>query len=150
MVQAVYQAVPRTQIASNVWDAGSLDFVPLVQGSDFWITVNHGDATPYKLRFRDASLFDWPIFVEYKRPVSDLTTFAADDTASVPVAVHNLLPRWKMDVLETIYNGAAAPRHPDWAFQYDLAKKQLISAQSVRRETRVGRARPYYAGVTRL
>ena len=77
---------------------------------NYWLIINHADGEPYKVRFRDASYYNYPLFVEARIPQSSRVTMAADETAVFEVAKHNVLPRLKIEAQQTIYNGAAAPR----------------------------------------
>lgn len=148
MAPKLVQGIPRNQVAADVWDAGSLDFRPLTEGIDYWLVANHYDAEPYKVRVRDESLFDWPLFVEYKRPASDYATFAEDETATVSVPVHNVLPRWKIDVLDTILLNKIPKA--DWTIFREKAEGELIKALSSRPAKSIAPARPFYRGVSRL
>ncbi|HSE46472.1 MAG TPA: hypothetical protein VLA89_14195, partial [Gemmatimonadales bacterium] len=143
MAPRLFQGIPRTQIADNVYDAGSLDFVPLTEGVDYWPIFNQGDASQYRVRFRDSSLYNWPIFIEYQRPMSDLTTFAEDETATTNIAIHNVLPRWKMDVLNTILLGKIPKKR--WDHLYEVAQSELISAKAARPIKSIGNPLPYYS-----
>lgn len=143
MAPKFMQAVPRTQIATDVYDAGSLDFVPLTEGVDYWPVFGHSDAQQYKVRFRDASLFEWPIFVEYKRPGSDETTFAEDETATTNIPIHNLLPRWKIDVLDTILLGKIPS--DKWQVYRQKAQGELIKAQVARPSSSLTGEKPWFS-----
>ncbi len=144
MVPKILQLRPRVSMGTNSYAARSFDYIPLVEGQDYWLTINHADAEAYKVRFRDASFYEWPLVVEARVPQSGLVTMAADETAVVNVAKHNLLPRWKIDVLETIYNGAAYPKHPDWANQMALAKAQLLQSSNSRLAKSTAPAKPWW------
>ncbi len=107
MLPKIMQARPRVTLAENVYDALSFDFVPLIEGVDYWTQFNHADSTAYRVRFAEilpstgGHPYEWPLFCEYRRPQSDLVTMSAE-TDAVNVPKHNLLPRWKIDALETI------------------------------------------------
>ncbi len=150
MAPRILQGVPRSQTDTGVYGAYSLDFIPLTEGVDYWLVINHNDAQPYKVRFANplpstgGHPYAWPLFVEARIPQSSLITLAAEaDVVNVPK--HNLLPRWKIDCLETIWNGAAAPKHPDWDNQMDLATKQLIRASTARPIKSVAPSQPIWA-----
>lgn len=145
MAPRLFRMVPQTELAANVYDAGSLRPEPLEEGVDYWPVFGYGDAEPYKVRLRSASLFDAPIFVEYKRPGSDSTTFAEDETATTNIPIHNLLPRWKMDVLTTFLHGKIPQEK--WDVFYKKAESELITAKIARPHKSIGRAKDYYAGV---
>lgn len=102
--QAPYisQARPTgSQTATNTWNARSLEFHELVEGKDYWLLFHHADANPYGVRFKDSSYFDWPLFVQARRPHSDRVTFSAE-TDSTECPVHLLKPRFKIEVIDTI------------------------------------------------
>ncbi len=150
MAPRILQARPTMPIGTGTYDANSLDMVPLTEGVDYWLMINHADAEPYKVRFAQVlpttggHPYEWPLFVEARIPQSNLVTLALEaDVVNVPK--HNLLPRWKIDCLETIWNGAAAPRHPDWQNQMDLATKQLIRASTARPIKSLAPPKPYWA-----
>lgn len=150
MAPRIVQCIPRVSSGTTgAYAARSFDYVPLTEGVDYWLQINHADAEPYKVRFESARCYEWPLMVEAKVAQSSLITLSAEGDV-VNVAKHNVLPRWKLDVLNTIYNGAAAPRHPDWTAQVALAQSQLISALQARPMESMARARPYYRGASRL
>lgn len=148
MAPRFFQMQPKVQIATDVYDATSLEPVPLVEGVDYWPVFNHYDAEPYKVRFASNRLYQWPIMVEYRRPISDFTTFAADDTATTAMPVHELMPRWKIDLLETVYDGTVY-RHPQWAEKMAVAQRELATALASRPRKSISRAKPWYVGVSR-
>lgn len=148
MAPRILQAVPRYQTAANVYDAGGFDFKPLNEGEDYWFVTNHSDARPYKVRFANTSYYQWPLFVEASIPSSAYTTFAEDETATTNVALHNLLPRWKMDVLTTILLGKIPEDR--WKLYYETARNELISAKIARPQKSVSRPVNWYSGVTPL
>lgn len=150
MAPRILQGIPRVGTGTNTYAARSMDFEPLIEGRDYWLIINHADGEPYKVRFRDSSFYNYPLFVEARIPQSGRVTMAADEAAVFEVAKHNVLPRLKMDALRTIYNGAAAPRHPDWANQMQLAQNQLIAAQAARPVASIAKPQPFRIGVTRL
>lgn len=156
MAPTIAQARPTIPTGQGTYSARSFDYVALTEGRDYFLSINHADAEAYKVRFANpmpttgGHPYQWPLMVETRRPQSDLVTMAADETAVVNVAKHNLLPRWKIDVLQTIYNGAAYPKHPDWDNQMKLATDQLIKATQARPIASVALQRAYNPGFTRL
>ncbi len=150
MAPKIVQARPRTTTGTNTYAAKSLDFIPLTEGVDYWLIIAHASAEPYKVRFAQrmpttgGHPYAWPLFVEARIPQSALITLTAEaDVVNVPK--HNLLPRWKIDCLETIWNGAAAPKHPDWDNQMVLATKQLIQAHKARPIPSVTNTKPNWS-----
>ncbi len=63
---------------------------------------------------------------------------------------HELIPRWKIDLLETVYNGVVTQKHPDWDNQMRLAREQLATALGSRPRTSITNAKPRYVGVSRM
>jgi len=142
MAPRLYRGVPQHQIAENVYDARNIDFRPLVEGQDYWLQTNHADASPYKVRFAQ-DIFDNPVFIEYRRPQSDLVTLSAEsDTVVVPE--DEILPAFKIDLLETVYN-TGLRRIPDWDRQYNIAKEQLTKQTRARPIASVANPKPYWA-----
>lgn len=150
MAPKFVQAQPKTSIGTNIYDAEDINFIPLTEGIDYWLVINHADAEPYKVRFANpmpstgGHPYEWPLFVEARIPQSSLITLSAE-TDVVNAPKHNLLPRWKIDCLETIWNGAAAPKHPDWDNQMALAQKQLIQATRARSVESIAPEKAYRA-----
>lgn len=154
MAPKIWQARPTEQSGDNTYDAGSFDPIPLTQGTDYFPVFAQGDAQPYKVRFANplpstgGHPYEWPLFVEARRPGSDLTTFSETESATTNVAIHNLLPRWKMDVLKTILLG----KIPDdkWRVYYTTAEAELIAANRARPITSLAAPKPYWGGMRRV
>lgn len=142
MAPKIIQGVPRYSTASNVYDGENFDFRPLTEGVDYWLVINQADSSPYKVRFRDTSYYQWPLFVEARVPQSSLVTVAAESDAFWDL--NKVIPRWKKDLLESVYN-TGARRHPDWQVQYNIAKEQLTEASKARQKDSVAPAKPYWA-----
>lgn len=138
MAPKIIQGRPRSNTGTNTYDGESFDFVPLTEGIDYWLVINQADATPYKVRFRDTSYYDWPLFVEARIPQSTLVTMSAESDAFWNL--NQVIPRWKKDLLECVYNSGAR-RHPDWERQYNLATEQLTEASKARQKVSVAPAR---------
>lgn len=148
MAPRILMGVPMYSTGSGAYDAGSLDWRPLVEGVDYWLVINHADANPYKVRFANSSYYNWPLVVEARIPLSSLTTFSAE-TDSTTGPLHKVVARFKKDLLETVYS-TGIRRHPDWTVQYNLAKEQLVVAKASREPVTIARAKPIYPGVNKL
>ncbi len=148
MAPKIWQGVPEFNTGNNAYEANSLRPVPLVEGYDYWIMIEHASAEPYKVRFRDNSYYNWPLFVEARVPQSQFVTMAEDETATVNVPVHNLLPRWKIDVLDTVL----LSKIPTSVYNTYRSKAQgeLVSALRARVKESVVPAMPYRRGTNRL
>ncbi len=143
MAPKIIQAVPKYSTGTGAYAAGSFDFRTLVEGIDYWLVVAPADAVPYKVRFADNSYYQWPLFVEARIPLSSLTTFSAE-TDSTTGPLERLIPRFKKDLLETVYN-VGSRRIEDWTAQHNLAVEQLTQASNARPMKSVSAARPYWA-----
>ena len=154
MAPSIWQARPTSETATNVYDAQSFEPVHLVEGLDYFPIFAQGDAQPYKVRFANpmpstgGHPYEWPLFVEARRPASDLTTFAETESATTNVAVHNLLPRWELDVLETILWGKIP--NDKWRMQHDRAQRMLLSATQARPVKTLAKTVPHYSGIVSL
>ena len=139
MAPKFVQAIPREQSGANAYDAGSFDFRPLTEGQDYWLVFNPQDAEPYKVRFANDSYFANPIFVEARVPN---TTLSAETDVAYS-AIQQIVPRFKKDLLETVYN-IGARRLPDWNIQYNLAKEQIEKAALARPISTITSEKAYY------
>lgn len=137
-VPKIIQAVPLSATSSNVYDAENFDFRPLTEGIDYWFVINQADAQPYKVRFKDTSYFEWPLFVETRIPQASLVTVSAEGDSFWDL--NKVIPRWKKDLLETVYN-TGPRRHPDWERQYNLAGAQLLEAGKARQKESIAPAK---------
>lgn len=144
MAPRLYRGVPQVSIASNVYDAGSIDYQPLTEGQDYRLVINHADAQPYKVRIlRPELMGGYPLFIEYRRPLSDLTTFSAEsDSTTGPL--HEIVPAFKLDLLRTVYN-VGARQHPDLQRQINIATEEMQRASNARPKTSIGNPKPYWA-----
>ncbi len=153
MAPKILMGVPRYSTTTNVYDAEGLDWITLIEGVDYWLIINQADAQPYKVRFAETwrsrwrgigigSYYNYPLVVEARVPQSSLLTVAAETDAFWDL--NKVIPRWKKNLLETVYN-VGARRLPDWTAQYNLAKEQLLEASKARQKTSVASAVPYYA-----
>ncbi len=139
--------VPTVSTGTGIYDGNSFDPQPLVEGYDYRLMINHGDAEPYKILFLRDNPYDCPIMVETKLPLASLLTMSAESDSTVG-QIEKFMPRLKKAALEKIYN-VGSRRHPDWDFQYNLAKSQLADASRARAVPTVARPRPYQVGVSR-
>lgn len=143
MAPRIIQAVPRYTTGNGAYAAGSFDFKPLVEGIDYWYVIAPADAVPYKVRFADASYYQWPLFVEARIPLSSLTTFSAE-TDSTTGPLHRLVARFKLDLLRTVYN-TGTRQHPDLTRQLNIAQDELTLASKARPVKSVTNAKPVWA-----
>ncbi len=143
MAPKIWMGVPKMPTGTGLYDAGNFDPIPLTEGIDYWLVIEHASAEPYKVRFRDQSLYQWPLFVETRRPASDLTAFAEDETATTTVPVHTLLPRWKLDVLDTILLNKIPPAQ--FKLLHDRATSELTRSHKARPIESTAPARPYWS-----
>lgn len=139
----IVQAIPQEQTATNVYDARSLVFRTLVEGEDYRLIINHEDSQPYAVMFKDDSYYDWPLYIEARVPNSTYVTFAETETTATNIPVHNLLPRWKIDVLETCLMGRIP--QDKWNMFRAAAEKQLIKASNSRLDESIAPEKPYWA-----
>lgn len=139
----IVRAVPLSTTDDGVYDAGSFDFQPLQEGIDYRFVINHADAEPYKVVFLTRNPYEWPLFVEVRRPLSDLTTFAAE-TDSTTGPLHSVLPRFKKELMETVFN-TGSRRHPDYDRTYNRIVEQLTKATRARPIESVAAEKPYWA-----
>lgn len=143
MAPRIIQGTPRYQTGNGVYDAEGMSFDPLVEGQDYWYVIAPADANPYKVRFKDTSYYQKPLFVEARIPLSSLTTFSAE-TDSTTGPLHRLVARFKKDLLETVYN-VGSRKIEDWTFQHNLASEQLTLASKARPVKSVTNAKPHWA-----
>lgn len=144
MAPRLYLGVPQVSIASNTYDAGSIDYQALTEGLDYRLVINHADVQPYKVRLlRPELMGGYPIFVEYRRPLSDLTTFSAE-TDSTTGPLHEILPAFKLDLLRTVYN-VGARQHPDLQRQINIAENELARATNARPKSSAGNPKAWWA-----
>ncbi len=65
----IFQARPQfVSTTAYVYPAASLRFIPLTEGKDYELLINQGDTNPYAVQFNHAGYFDWPLFVQVRRP----------------------------------------------------------------------------------
>lgn len=97
-----YATPTGNQTASNTWNALSLEFHELTEGKDYTLLADHHpDAVPYGILLHDQRWFDYPLFIQVRRPYSDRVTFSAEsDTTEAPINI--LKPRAKQEVLDTV------------------------------------------------
>lgn len=145
MAPRLYVGMPRVSLAANVYDAESMDYVPLVERQDYRLVINHYDVEPYKVQIVNESLIGQPIFVEYRRPLSDFTTFAAEsDTTAGPL--HSIMPKFKKDLLTTVYKPSSNRiAKEDWQVFLNKAEAEIKRSQAARPIMPQGPAVPYYA-----
>jgi len=142
----ILQGVPQHSTASNVYDALSLEMVPLTENKDYWLHFNHNDANPYGVRFADNSYYHWPLFVEVQRPASDYTTFAADETATTVAPFNEIVPRVCLDMIDRVLTprGIMLDKLPALRAR---SQKDLDEATEARPFVSIAKKYPYYRGV---
>lgn len=141
MAPIIFQGHPQQAgNSTNVYDAGSMEFIELVEGRDYKLLFNHHDANPYGAQFHDASAFDWPLFVQAKRPYSDVDSFTSD--ASTTKAPENLIvPATKLELLRTLI--ASDPGNSSYRMLFQQALSEWNDAKTVRISKSVAH-RPHY------
>ena len=111
-VPTIFQARPRNQVGTNIWAARDVDFVELVEGRDYNLHFSQPDANPSAVIFTSPAYFDWPLFVQAKVRYSELVTFGFDETGSTTCPLNELIPRFKRELLDTVYGGRMS--QADW------------------------------------
>ena len=140
----IYEAHPQSSVStSNTYQAQDLRFEKLYEGRDYDWLMNQGDANPHAVLFRPHISFQWPLFLQTRRPYSDTDSFTGDSSTTT-CPVHLFAPRFKMEVLSTIL----MPRQPNvekWATLYALAANEFDKASHARPKSPTA-VRPYWGG----
>lgn len=147
----IYYAVPHDQAAAHVWSADSMEFVPLVEGKHYRLEFNQSDAAPNRIHLLDECPnldFQYPFFVQARRPYSDLGTLSAEsDTTTCPLNL--IIPVAKMELLRAINQrpGVNAGR-----LAVDMGWAQAEAGDAARARPVVSPARPTqrWGGVPKL
>ena len=106
-----------------------MEMIQLTEGRDYKLLFHHQDANPYGAQFHDSSQFDWPLFVQAKRPYSDIDTFTSD--ASTTKAPENLLvPAIKLELLRVLL--ARDPGNSGYRMLFEQARSEWRDASAIR------------------
>ena len=141
-ITAILKAHPSNSGAgANIYRAEDLDLEELIEGRDFRWLMGQEDANPHAILLDRAELMDTPLMVQVRRPESDLTTFAADETASTKAPLHLLIPRVCIEVLKTCLTIEMIGKD-EWTRLYAMFDNQLKTAIHDRPKTKTtGRTR---------
>lgn len=143
----IVQGIPRTRSsATNIWNAQGLEFRELREGVDYTLQFHHPDANPYGVLFHSTSAFDYPLFIQVRRPYSDLVTFSAEsDSTTAPV--NQLVPRVKIEIIDTILKPRGIDkdvlddlRRNAWREWYAATENRPVKREAQRNRWSVGRA----------
>ena len=105
-VPTIFQARPRGgELAAGVYSATDMDFIELVEGRDYNLHFSQPDAIPSSVIFTSPRFFDWPLFVQAKVRYAELINFTATETESTNAPILELLPRYKRELLDTVFLG---------------------------------------------
>ncbi len=148
-VDAILRGRPRYVTTSQVWDAGSLVFETLTEGVDYELMFQHGDANPYAALFTGDFTFEWPLFVQVRRPFFDIVASGAGftaDTDTFPGPTKTFIARLKKELLERIYM-SKVKNNTSFTRLYQEATAELRAAEFARPQESPAKALPYYAGI---
>ncbi len=130
---SVFMGIPIQQNGTGYYDAQSLDMVELTEGKDYRYLTHQPDANPHAILVLPGSRawgYPHPLFVQARRPYSDLTTFSVE-TDSTTCPLHLLMPAFKMRVLLDILI-PRQPGSPVWAAKYAEARQEWDAANQAR------------------
>ena len=109
-VKAIHIGYPRTSVAGgDIFQAQGFRMEQLVEGRDYDLLPVKVDANPDAVMFTDQFQrnggFDYPLFLQTRRPHSDEVTFGAGEGDLTNAPLHQLLPRFKLELLDAVYKG---------------------------------------------
>ncbi len=134
---------------TTVYSAQSMEFIPLVETRDYDFVINQNDSNPYGIDLHRESRWykDWPLFIEVRRPWSDVGTFTGtDETLTTGASVHTLVPRVKLYLLDHVLI-PGYPSDEEFPKLRSIAQRELNDALKVRAAKPTARVQPYYAGI---
>ncbi len=150
-VDKILRGRPRYVTTNQVWDAGSIVMEPLVEGVDYELMFQHGDANPYAALFSGDFAFEWPLFVQVRRPFFDIVASGAGfsaDTDTFPGPTKTFIARLKKELLERIYM-SKVKNNGSFTRLYQEATAELRAAEFARPQESPAKALPYYGGIGR-
>ena len=152
-VPFIFQARPVTSAGSaSVWPAQGVQLYPLVKDRDYRLQINQADANPTAVIFDSAQWFDYPLFVQGRVPYSYRTTWTTDETTTTEMPVHEFMPRFKRELLDSVYAGRMPPEK--WARLSaqvgGLGGSELQRSAAARPVRSIAKALPYFRGARRL
>lgn len=146
---SVYQLVPRIQTGNFTWDAQGVVPLPLTEGQDYSLVSHHADANPYQVIFKSRDAYNWPLFIEAKRPWYDIVASGAGFTGDPDTfggAIRTLMPKIELRLLDKLYLPRLGAKSPKWALLRQQIAEEMLNANAARVFKPMAGARPYWGG----
>jgi hypothetical protein len=142
----IYEMRPRSNTASNVYNAASVEFIPLTANVDYFYLTGHNDANPHAIMMREGWDYQWPLVVMARLPYSEMGAMT-DDDATTNAPLHLLTPLIRRELLNAVYQYKV----PDQQFRRLIAATldDIKKGQAARTPTRPGPKRPFFQGIGR-
>ncbi len=133
--------------STNCYPAEALDMVELVEGQDYRLMFHQQDANPYAVNMSAEYMarygFDYPLAIQVRRPWYDVGSFSSD-TSTTQAPLLELIPRLKLELIDTIY-APRFPNDPKWAALRANAASEWAIASMARPVRSVAKAQPYFS-----
>ncbi len=150
---SIFQMIPRFNTSTtgqSVWNAQGIDMVPLTEGQDYSFSFHQADANPYQVVFADRSAYQWPLFIEAKRPWYDIVGSGAgfvDDTSTFGGSLMSIMPKIELKLLDKLYLPRFGSKMPKWGVLRNQIAGDLAKAAQARIVKPLAGPRPYFHGV---
>lgn len=143
-IPLIFMGVPRQSNGTGYYDAQSIDFIPLVEGRDFYYLFSQPEPNPNAIFIPQGSRargYPWPLFCQVRRPHRDLGDLSAE-TDGTTGPLHYLIPQAKIQLLESVYQGRLPQER--WSYLRRVADGEWRRANEARPISRPARTREVF------